>query len=159
VVSAGTNPVRTDGTGASTMALEVQISQAVAASDATKIGLSNYNATQFSVDANGFVSISNFTAFNYVQINHASSPYTSLPTDNYISCDPTAGTITINLPNAPTIYHRYIIKDRTGTASGNNISITTPGGVVTIDGSTTYKVMSNYGAIQLLWNGTSYEVY
>lgn len=55
-VAAGTHPVRTDGTGPNTMALEVQISQALASTDATKIGLSNFNSTQFSVDANGFVS-------------------------------------------------------------------------------------------------------
>lgn len=58
VVAAGTNPVRTDGTGANTYALEVQISQALAATDATKIGLCNFNSAQFSVDANGFVSAS-----------------------------------------------------------------------------------------------------
>ena len=49
VVAAGTNPVRTDGTGANTMALEVQISQALAAADATKIGLSNFDSTSFAV--------------------------------------------------------------------------------------------------------------
>lgn len=58
VVAAGTNPVRSDGTGANTMAIEVQISQAVAATDATKIGLANFNSAQFTVDANGFVSTS-----------------------------------------------------------------------------------------------------
>jgi len=58
VVAAGTNPVRTDGTGATTMALEVQISQAIAATDATKIGLSNFNSSHFTVDSNGFVSLS-----------------------------------------------------------------------------------------------------
>ncbi len=57
VVAAGTNPIRSDGTGANTLALEVQISQAIAATDATKIGLSNFNSAQFSVDANGFVSL------------------------------------------------------------------------------------------------------
>ncbi len=57
-VAAGTNPVRSDGTGANTMAIEVQISQAIASTDATKIGLSNFNSTQFTVDANGFVSFS-----------------------------------------------------------------------------------------------------
>lgn len=57
VVAAGTNPVRSDGTGANTMAIEVQTSQAIAASDATKIGLCNFNSTQFSVDANGFVAL------------------------------------------------------------------------------------------------------
>lgn len=58
VVSAGTNPVRTDGTGPNTMALEVQISQAIAASDATKIGLAAFKSADFAVDANGFVSAS-----------------------------------------------------------------------------------------------------
>ncbi len=57
VVAAGTNPVRTDGTGANTLALEVQISQALAATDATKIGLSNFDSADFTVDANGFVSL------------------------------------------------------------------------------------------------------
>jgi len=58
VVAAGTNPVRTDGTGANTMAVEVQVSQALAATDATKIGLSNFDSARFTVDANGFVSTS-----------------------------------------------------------------------------------------------------
>ncbi len=58
VVAAGTNPVRSDGTGANTMALEVQISQAIAATDATKIGLCNFDSSKFTVDANGFVSTS-----------------------------------------------------------------------------------------------------
>jgi hypothetical protein len=57
VVAAGTNPVRTDGTAGNTMALEVQISQAIAATDATKIGLSNFDSARFTVDANGFVSV------------------------------------------------------------------------------------------------------
>lgn len=57
VVAAGTNPVRTDGTGANTMAVEVQISQAIAATDATKIGLCNFDSAAFDVDANGFVQL------------------------------------------------------------------------------------------------------
>lgn len=56
-VAAGTNPVRTDGTGANTMAVEVQISQAIAATDATKIGLAAFDSARFTVDANGFVSL------------------------------------------------------------------------------------------------------
>ncbi len=57
VVAAGTNPVRSDGTGANTMAIEVQISQAIAATDATKIGLANFDSAAFDVDANGFVQL------------------------------------------------------------------------------------------------------
>jgi|SRR6185436_385342 len=58
VVAAGTNPVRTNGTGANTMALQVQTSQALAAADATKIGLSNFSSTDFAVAATGFVTLS-----------------------------------------------------------------------------------------------------
>lgn len=57
VVAAGTNPVRTDGTGANTMALEVQISQALVAADSTKIGLSNFSSAGFGVAATGFVTL------------------------------------------------------------------------------------------------------
>lgn len=56
-VAAGTAPVRTNGTGANTVALEVQIAQALAFTDATKIGLSNFDSDSFSVDANGFVTL------------------------------------------------------------------------------------------------------
>ena len=58
IVAAGINPVRTDGTGANTMAVEVQISQALAAADATKIGLSNFDSSSFAVAATGFVTLS-----------------------------------------------------------------------------------------------------
>lgn len=68
VVSAGTNPIRTDGTGVSTAAIEVQITQALAATDATKIGLANFDSAAFDVDANGFVQLNGggiaVTSFN-----------------------------------------------------------------------------------------------
>lgn len=52
----GTTPVFTVGSG-NTITTKVQISQAIAASNATNIGLSAFNSAHFSVDANGFVSI------------------------------------------------------------------------------------------------------
>ena len=121
-------------------------------------GTSGFNAAQFTV-TNGYVSLATPAAFGYVTVNHATSPYTVTLTDQFISCDPTAGTITINLPNAPLTFREIIIKDRTGQASVNNISVTTLGGAVTIDGQTTYTLAGNFGSIQLLFNGTSYEVF
>lgn len=54
--AAGSTPVHT--TGATNVVTSiVQTSQAIASTDATKIGLSAFNSSQFSVDANGFVSI------------------------------------------------------------------------------------------------------
>src|SRR5580692_2055097 len=60
-VAAGTKPVLTNGTGANTMQLQVQRSQALAATDATKVGLSNFSSAQFTVDANGFVNLKGST--------------------------------------------------------------------------------------------------
>jgi hypothetical protein len=214
VQAAGSTPLTTTGSS-NTVTIVSQYSQAEASSTASAAGLASFNSAQFTVDANGYVSLSgstigltitgnsggalsptanNWNIFgngvsasgissagnilssglgstltisptkaqfmtNYTTVNNAASPYTSIATDYYISCDPSAGTITLNIPNSPTIYRLFIIKDRTGHASANNISITTPGGSVTIDGQTTYKIASNYGSVYLLYNGTSYEVF
>lgn len=56
-VVAGTSPVKTAG-AASTLTIDVQRTQAIAATDATKIGLAAFNNADFTVDANGFVSAS-----------------------------------------------------------------------------------------------------
>jgi hypothetical protein len=85
-------------------------------------------------------------------------PYTALDTNYYISVD-TSAARTINLPNAPTTGKSYVIKDRVGTASTNNITVTTVGGAVLIDGVTSRTIQSNYGSINVVFNGTSYEIY
>lgn len=54
--AAGTSPVSTAG-AVSTLTINVQKSQAIASTDATKVGLANFNSSYFSVDANGFVSL------------------------------------------------------------------------------------------------------
>jgi hypothetical protein len=54
---AGNIPVSTSAPGSSNIVdISIQTSQAIAGSDATKIGLSAFNSAQFTVDANGFVS-------------------------------------------------------------------------------------------------------
>lgn len=55
-VPAASIPIYTTGSG-NTVTINAQISQAIAASDATKIGLAAFDSAQFTVDANGFVSL------------------------------------------------------------------------------------------------------
>ena len=99
-------------------------------------------------------------AINYTNVTHAMSPYTVLTTDYYISVDCSGGVVTLNFPNAPSAKQIWIVKDRTGNATANNISITTPGGVVTIDGLTTYKLASNFASVNILANATpTYEIF
>lgn len=55
IVAAGTNPLTTIGAG-STITIRTQYSQAIAATDGTKVGLSAFDSAVFTVDATGFVS-------------------------------------------------------------------------------------------------------
>lgn len=116
VVAAGTNPVRSDGTGANTMAIEVQISQALAATDATKIGLSNFDSAAFDVDANGFVQLNGggvaATSFE-VQSN------TGPGTDPVV---PSAtGVVTIN--GAAVANHSVVLESHSRAANAYNLEI------------------------------------
>lgn len=95
----------------------------------------------------------------YTGVTHAQSPYTTLVGDYYISADVTGGVITIRLPNSPATGRVYIVKDRVGLAPTSNISISTVGGVVTLDGVTTYIMNTAYETIQFVFNGTAYEAF
>lgn len=95
---------------------------------------------------------------NYVSVVGPTT-YVVAADDYFISCDSTGGVITIQLPNAPTQYDTFVIKDRTGTADTNNITVTTVGGAVLIDGSTSYIFDEEYESIEVLFNGTSYEIW
>lgn len=90
--------------------------------------------------------------------NVSSSPYTVLAADYFLAVS-TASARTIQLPNSPTTGRVYVIKDSTGQGGTNNISVTTVGGVVTIDGLTTYTINANYQSISVVFNGTSYMVF
>jgi hypothetical protein len=92
-------------------------------------------------------------------VNHAASPYTVLPADQYLSCQTSTGTITILLPNAPTTGRVIHIKDSNGAAATSNISVTTVGGAVTIDGGTTFTMSNNYASIDVIFTGAHYEVF
>lgn len=162
-VAAGTttNVIRTDSLAANTVTIEVQRSQAVASSTIGDNGVCHFDSSQFSVDANGFVTAtSTGLAFNYTNVTNAMSPYTVVSSDQYISVDCSGGAVQLNFPNSPTFKRAWVIKDRTGNAAVSNITLTTPGGIVTIDGLTTYTMNSNYQAINLLANSTpTYEVF
>lgn len=53
----GTTPIQVAGSG-STLSINLQRSQAIAAADLTKVGLSNFDSSSFAVTATGFVTLS-----------------------------------------------------------------------------------------------------
>lgn len=105
------------------------------------------------------ISATGGSSLTVTSLDDTDSPYTVLGTDEYLSCDVIGGTLTIELPNAPTTGRVIRVKDLGGDAATNNITVTTVGGVVTIDGATSYTMNTDYQAISLIFNGTSYEVF
>lgn len=103
------------------------------------------------------INLTGTTTVNYTNVN--TTPYVVLPTDEYLSVDSSGGAITLQLPNAATLGRVFIIKDRTGSAVAHNITITTVGGVVNIDGSPTFVMNTNFESVQVIGNGTAYEIF
>ncbi len=82
--AAGTTPIAVAG-AASTLTINVQKSQAIASTDATKIGLAAFDSAKFTVDANGFVSTVAATVTIVRQVFTSSGTYT--PTAGMDYCD------------------------------------------------------------------------
>lgn len=105
------------------------------------------------------ITMSGYQVINAISTNHAATPYVVLATDYYVGVNTAAGIVTVQLPNAPVTNRIFVVKDTNGTSAASNITVTTVGGVVNIDGATTYILNINYEAISLRFNGTSYEVF
>jgi hypothetical protein len=80
--------------------------------------------------------------------------YSALPSDVIIAVTSTASARTITLPAATASNSgvNYFIKDESGAAGTNNITVEVLGGG-NIDGATTKVISSNYGFIQVYSNG------
>jgi hypothetical protein len=96
-----------------------------------------------------------FNAITFV--THATPSYTVLTTDQFIAVDSTGGAISVLLPNAPTTGQIWTIKDQKGQSGTHNITITTVGGSVTIDGATSTLLDFAYESTRVIFDGTSYE--
>lgn len=85
--------------------------------------------------------------------------YNVLTTDYYIGITDTAAPRTVNLPAAATAGEGkvYIIKDESGAASVNNITID-PDGAETIDGAATFAISTNYGSVTIICSGTQWFI-
>lgn len=157
-VAAGTNPVRTVATAVNSLTTQVQISQALAATDATKIGLSNFNSAQFTVDANGFVSLAGGgLAIDSIAVQATTAPGVSpvVPT--------AAGLITVN--GAAVANHSVVLESRSRAANAYNLEVqyattaaatdATKSGVAHFD-SAAFTVDAN-GFVQLAGGGLAID--
>lgn len=105
------------------------------------------------------ISTSGTLIYNYTTVNNGASPYTVLSTDQFLGVNTSGGPVTLNFPSVTSMGRLFIIKDSSGTSATNNIIVTSTAGVVTFDGSNIYTIKTNYEAINVLFNGTNYEVF
>jgi|SRR5579859_7233265 len=105
------------------------------------------------------ISATGTTTLTVTSVNHAASPYTVLTTDEFLAVDVTAGVVSILLPNAPATGRVFYIKDSKGLAATSNITVTTVGGAVNIDGATSFVMNTAYESISVIFDGSAYEVF
>lgn len=105
------------------------------------------------------ISTTGTTTLTVTTVNNAASPYTVLSTDEFLAVNTSGGAVTIRLPNAPATGRVYYIKDSNGTAAASNITVTTVGGAVNIDGATSFVMNTAYESISVIFDGSAYEVF
>jgi hypothetical protein len=105
--------------------------------------------------------ISTPQSINGTSINFASSPYPVLQSDAVLYVDTSGGSVEIDLkPSASRAGLPLTIKDVTGNAAANNITIK-PSGAETIDGYTNANpllVSANFGGFRLNPRTSSYTI-
>lgn len=85
------------------------------------------------------------------------TPDTVTVTDSVVSYQLAApGPVAVNLPAGVTGQVFYL-KDGTGDAATNNITIT-PNGAETIDDASVAVISTNYGALTLIYTGAKWEI-
>lgn len=109
-------------------------------------------ANSLTIDANAGAQVVNY-------VSTTTSPYVVAADDYFVSVDSTLATKIVHLPNSTTVGRIIVVLDHAGTAGTNAIDVTTPGGVVQINGVTTYSINTDDQAISVLWNGTSYQIF
>lgn len=79
--------------------------------------------------------------------------HTVLPRETYIGVTSTAAPRTITLPEKMVDGDIIVVKDESGGAGANNITVTRGGSSDTIDGATTSVISANYGSVRVQYNG------
>lgn len=99
-VAAGTtvNVIRTDSLAANAYTIEIQRASAQVSSTIGANGVAHFKASDFSVDANGFVALTGSAGFDWNVINQSTQPANFLVNNGYICQAGGTGNVSIALP-------------------------------------------------------------
>lgn len=92
----------------------------------------------------------------YTVTTATANPYTISNGDDAIL---TSGTLGLHLPATPeAIGQRHIIKDRLGNAGSANVTVSgSPDGLTLIDGAATQTISTNWGSLNVFWDGVQWN--
>jgi hypothetical protein len=95
-------------------------------------------------------------AGGFKRTTSAAGNYTVLTTDHLIAkTGITGGGDTVTLPSGAAADQKFIIKDESGAAGTDNITIATEGSE-NIDGAATQTISANYGVVRVYFDGSNY---
>jgi hypothetical protein len=108
-----------------------------------------YNGSQWApLNPDGYIAVTSITS--------GDSPYTATTADRLIAANTSGGAITVNLVGSPTAGRMFFIKDVSGNAGTNNITVSGNGN--NIDGSASYTLATNYAAITVVYTGSQWSI-
>lgn len=117
------------------------------------VNVQSGGTTKFSVTPNKSI----FShGIRYFSTSVTTATYTVLVTD-FILFVNRAGTVAVTLPASPTTGDTYRVKDISGAAATNNITVTPSAG--NIDGAANFVISANYAAFDFIYNGTEWSVF
>lgn len=156
-----TVPLTTAGTGTSTLFdcfLQSGTSAVVSAGSGTTVNCygvtyRSTNSDPFTGSGSIFFASSGNNSINIIK--PGAYPYTMRPQDEMIAVD-TSSARTINLMSSPPQGKKVTIKDDVGSAATNNITVSPAAG--NIDGSASFTINIGYASIDLVYNGTQWNV-
>jgi hypothetical protein len=130
-----------------------------------QIAINTADANFFTLSSSGVVKmvanstvLADTTYLSYAPYEVTASSYTLTATNYYVGVN-YAGATALALPagSGLTTNRVFIIKDESGAANTNNITIT-PNGTNTIDGQASVTIAINYGSLSLLWQGSRWSI-
>ncbi len=149
------------GTNTLTISVDASVANQYTADSGTAVPVANNlnifgDSASILTSAAGDTVTINFTPFIR---DVSTTPYVVVGIDFYLAVDATGGPITIHMPNTTTTGRMFVVKDWKGQANLNNIIITTPGGVALFDGFTAYTMNAQYQSVNLIFDGTNYQLW
>lgn len=169
-LTAGTGIGITNGAGTITISYTATSGDVFGPASSTDNAICRFDGTtgkliqnsSASIDDNGNITVvgSTLNGYQIVKLTETAISYSVLSTDYLIGVTSTAAARTITLPAAASSSGKvFIVKDQSGGAATNNITVTVTGGATNIDNATTFVINTNYGAANFYSNGTQYYVF